>query len=115
MNSSKHEHLTGVPNELILDNLTKISGKGVPFEVRMPLIAGINDDPDSIREMIDFLLSLKKRPKLSFLPYHRGGCEKHHRLGIGSAMKTFNSPSERKMAKIMKQFYDHGFSVKRGG
>jgi pyruvate formate lyase activating enzyme len=115
MDSSKHEDVTGVPNELILDNLTKMSEKGVSFEVRIPLIAGINDDTGNIRKTIDFLISLETKPKVSLLPYHRGGCEKYSRLGKENDMMTFKPPSEGQMAKIMKFYGEHGFSIKRGG
>jgi pyruvate formate lyase activating enzyme len=115
MNSSKHEDVIGVPNELILDNLKKLSGEGMALEIRIPLIAGINDDEDNIREAIEFLLSLKTKPTVSLLPYHRGGCEKFNRLQKEYQLKSFQPPTERQMAKIVRWFSDQGLSVKRGG
>jgi hypothetical protein len=52
---------------------------------------------------------------VSFLPYHRGGCEKYNRLGKRKPTKAFESPSEHHIAKITTFFTDQGFSVKRGG
>jgi pyruvate formate lyase activating enzyme len=115
MNSSKHENYTGVPNDLILDNLTKLSKTEVPFEIRIPLIAGVNDDAENIGETIAFCLSLPRKPKVSLLPYHRGGCEKYIRLVRKEPLPLFESPSEEIIAKIMRLFGDKGFSVKRGG
>jgi len=115
MDGSKHEDYTGVANDLILDNLVKLAAQGLPVEVRIPLIAGINDDVSNIRETVEFLRSLKTKPKVSLLPYHRGGCEKYNRLGKRNHIKAFESPSERHIAKIMTFFSDQGFSVKRGG
>jgi len=115
MDSSKHENYTGVPNDLILDNLMKLSETGVPFEVRMPLIAGVNDDVGNIRKTIDFLLCLKTKPKVSLLPYHRGGREKYNRLGKERRMPLFAAPSETHLADIMTLFSDQGFSAKIGG
>lgn len=115
MDSNKHEKISGVPNDLILDNLTKLSENGIPFEIRMPLIAGVNDDVENIQATMEFLISLKTKSKVSLLPYHRGGNEKYHRLGIGNDKKIFKPPTERQMARIMKLFSEHGFSVKRGG
>jgi len=115
MESSKHEEYTGVPNDLILANLKKLSEKGLPVEIRMPLIAGINDDVGNIRGATEFLLSLRQKPKVSLLSYHRGGCEKYNRLGKEKCNQAFESPSEGQMAKIMRIFADKGFAVKTGG
>ncbi|MFC2164618.1 glycyl-radical enzyme activating protein [Acidobacteriota bacterium] len=115
MDRAKHEEYTGAPNDIILDNLTNLAENGVPFEVRIPLIAGINDDENNIHATIEFLLSLKTRPRVSLLPYHRGGCEKYKRLGKEQYVKAFASPTEGQLAKIMTNFSDHGFSVKIGG
>ena len=115
MDNSKHENYTGVPNNLILDNLTKLSEKEVPVEIRLPLIAGINDDEENIRATIEYLLALRQKPKVSLLSYHRGGCEKYSRLGKVKHKKAFQTPSEEHMAKIINIFTEEGFQVKRGG
>jgi len=115
MDSSKHEVVTGVPNELILANLKMISEKEVPFEIRIPLIAGVNDDQANIHETIAFLLSMKTKPRVSLLPYHRGGCDKSNRLRKGNRQMKYESPSEEHMDRIITSFAERGFLVRRGG
>lgn len=115
LDSAKHEEYTGVPNDLILDNLLKLSEEKIPFDIRIPLIAGINDDKRNIRETIEFLLSLKTKPRVSLLAYHSGGCEKYKRLGRDMPVQAFESPSEERMDEIMRLLVDNGFSAKKGG
>lgn len=115
MDSSKHEDAAGVPNDLILENLKKLSEQGINVEIRLPLISGINDDLKNIGETIEFLLSLKIKPAVSILPYHKGGCEKYIRLNKEEYLIPFEPPSEGRIAKVMRIFVDRGFVVKRGG
>jgi len=55
MNSEKHRQYTGKPNDLILDNAKIAATSGIETLFRMPLIPGINDDLQNIRETADFL------------------------------------------------------------
>ena len=55
MNSERHLKWTGVNNELILMNLRLISDKGKDYQIRMPLIEGVNCNEENIRETLTFL------------------------------------------------------------
>ena len=73
MDSSKHRQRTGVPNELILDNLRRLDALGLPLRVRVPLIPGFNDSVENIRATAAFVAGLKHLEALDILPYHRMG------------------------------------------
>ena len=47
VDTEKHRHLTGVPNETILANVSRIADSGVLMEIRMPVVPGINDDRET--------------------------------------------------------------------
>src|SRR4030042_5004626 len=49
-NSDKHQRYTGKPNSLILDNAKVIAESGIETLFRMPLIPGINDDLQNVKE-----------------------------------------------------------------
>src|SRR4030042_4478206 len=63
MNSEKHRQYTGKPNGLILGNARMGATSGVATLFRMPLIPGINDDPQNIKETADFLLGLGNKDR----------------------------------------------------
>ena len=48
MDSVRHREVTGVPNEVILENLKKLAEHGHKILVRIPLIPGINDDEENL-------------------------------------------------------------------
>jgi pyruvate formate lyase activating enzyme len=73
MDSKKHRQRTGVPNDLILENLKRLDSLGIPFRIRLPLIPGFNDSVESIRATAAFVAGLKHLEALDILPYHRMG------------------------------------------
>ena len=79
MNSEKHKKLTGVPNDIILKNIKKLSEKNVDLIIRIPLIPGYNDEEDNIDSIGKFAHSLSVK-EVHIMPYHRLGKDKY-RLG----------------------------------
>jgi pyruvate formate lyase activating enzyme len=77
----RHEELTGVVNELILDNAKRISQAGKPIVIRIPLIPGCNDSAESIRAMAEFMTGIKV-VRVDIVPFHQLGSRKYERLGI---------------------------------
>jgi len=113
---SKHKKYTGHSNRLILENLTFLAGSGHPLVVRVPLVAGVNDDERNIEMTAEFLLSLNFVGAINLLPYHSGGILKSERLGKKAFPQTsFSSPTKKRIAQIEKSLLDKGFSVKVGG
>jgi len=79
MDSSKHQQYTGVKNELILENLDRISDHGKRIWVRVPLIPGVNDDEEHIKTLIEYVRDLNVE-RTFFLPYHEIGVPKYEAL-----------------------------------
>lgn len=80
MDSNEHHRLTGVPNELILDNLRRIVSLGLPVRVRLPLVPGCNDSPENIQATAAFVDGLPNVQAVDILPYHRLGEPKWRQL-----------------------------------
>lgn len=70
IDSKKHKELTGVYNEIILNNINNTAAKGRRFTVRMPLIPKVNDSDDELKEAAKFLLPYKEQIKVELLPYN---------------------------------------------
>jgi pyruvate formate lyase activating enzyme len=115
MNEERHKKYTGVSNRLILDNLKRLAGLKRKIWIRIPLIAGVNDDDENILETAVFLKSLGGITNIGLLPYHKGGYEKIKRLGKEDPFQCFESPSAERMENIRKYLADSGFTVKIGG
>lgn len=114
MDSAKHQHFTGVPNELILKNIYHISEAGADFWIRIPLIVGVNDDDDNLERSARFMASLPKKPlRVELLPYHDVGKGKHERLGT-----TYNpdgipmsAPTDDQLTYARLLISAHGLTV----
>lgn len=115
VDDEKHKMYTGVSNRLILENLKKLSKKEKRIMVRIPLIGGVNDDDETMKDTAQFLIPLKNIKQINLLPYHRGGVEKYKRLREGNSPPAFHPPSDKGVKKIKKMFEAFGFSVEIGG
>ena len=49
IDAESHRRFTGVPNRVILENLRKLAALGSEIHVRVPCIAGVNDQPGADR------------------------------------------------------------------
>lgn len=118
MDSEKHRLYTGVPNELILDNILLLAANGSDFFIRIPLIEGINADEENIEATASFLDTLPWQGRtVNLLPYHDVGKDKHRRM-----WSTYNPqnipmapPSEDTQQRCRAQLENHGFHVIIGG
>ena len=120
MDSEEHRRLTGVPNDLILDNLRLLSTFATPFFIRIPLIEGVNADEANIGATAAFLDSLPQNGLLqgiNLLPYHDVGRDKHRRLWsvFNPAGIAMSIPSEATQQRCIAQFAAHGLSATIGG
>jgi pyruvate formate lyase activating enzyme len=105
----KHRQYTGHPNALILDNAKTAAKSGKDILFRMPLIPGINDDPQNIKETADFIHGLGKNySRLELMPYHRLGNGKYASLGQGYALPEIAVPAPEHIAAVKKAFEDNG-------
>jgi pyruvate formate lyase activating enzyme len=82
LDSARHEELTGVGNELILENLERLLETGVEVNVRMPVIPGANDDPESVRALGEFVSAHPDIRRVDLLPYHPLGLHKYEALDM---------------------------------
>jgi len=115
MNSEMHERFTGVKNDLILDNIKRLSKADKEIIIRIPLIPGFNDDPTNIEATGEFAASLSGVSKIDILPYNRGGQEKSARLTAGIKLIQFEAPDEGIVDTIANSLNKYGFEVRIGG
>jgi len=109
-----HEKNTGVKNRLILENLIRISFM-TKVIVRIPVIPGVNDNPDEIRSIADFARLMSGVDTIHLLPYHSFGENKYNLLGRIYPMGDAKSHSEEKMENLKKVVESMGFQCHIGG
>jgi len=114
MDEAKHKKYTGVSNRVILDNLRVLAESGQGVNIRIPLIAGVNDDDENIDRTAEFLRSLKAIKRLSLLPYHSLAADKYRRLDRETAHKVFAAPSAERLERIKAELEASGFTVAIG-
>ena len=118
MDSEVHRKYTGVPNDLILNNIRLLSGLGARYFIRIPLIREVNADRDNLEATARFLTSLPTPPEeVDLLPYHDIGKGKHERMWsvynpLGYA---FSAPAQKEQEAAAELFRAHGLKVQIGG
>lgn len=115
MDSQKHQRVTGVPNERILENLSWLAEHHPKVIVRVPVIPGINDEEENLHQIGDFVASLKQVLELHLLPYHKAGVDKYQRLGLTYLLPDIQAPDHERMEQIAGILEQYGLKVKIGG
>ncbi|MGJ7921540.1 pyruvate formate-lyase-activating protein [Neobacillus sp. LXY-4] len=102
INRKKHMKLTGLPNDHILDFAKHLSKHQIPVWIRHVLVPGVTDDQEDLRQMGEFISTLKNVQKVEILPYHKLGVYKWEALGLEYPLKDVNPPSDEKVAEAYK-------------
>ena len=105
MDSKEHERVTGVPNELILENFKYVAQSGTPLVVRIPYIPGFNDSDENMEATARFVADVLPGNEVHLLPYHNYGEGKYESLDREYPMAGLERPSEEKL-EHSKQFFD---------
>jgi pyruvate formate lyase activating enzyme len=114
MNKEKHMKYTGVSNTLILDNLERLAGEKCGVLVRIPLIPGINDDAENIRETGLYLGSIQIS-RVSILPYHNTGTYKYEQMGLPYKLAGLQGPDRKRLEEVAEEFRKYGIHAEIGG
>lgn len=109
MKDTLHKQYTGVSNQRILSNLTKLADREKPLVLRIPVIPGFNDDPENMASTADFILGpLQNRVRtLQLLSYMRLGEEKYRSLDQTYPMASlrFNRRSFQKRVEETAAYF----------
>jgi pyruvate formate lyase activating enzyme len=114
MDDARHREFTGVSNTVILQNLQALAERGHRIALRVPIVPGINDDGETIRQIGAFAAALPCLSQVSLLPYHQAGVEKYRRLHQAYKLPETRPPSDERMAEIADILQGFGLQVKIG-
>lgn len=102
MDAEKHKKYTGVTNELILENLSRLLKIKWPVWVRIPIIPTVNDTVEEMTAIRDFLKIHGYPERVELLPYHAMG--EHKYAAMGTEAPRFSAPDKEKMQQLKNVF-----------
>ena len=115
MNPDRHRRFTGHSNRSILENLKMLSASGARITIRIPLLPGVNDDADNLRQTADFVTSLPQRHPVELLPFHCSAVHKYDKLGLTYPAAAMTPPSPAQLSTAADRLQQAGLTVTTGG
>lgn len=110
IDSDKHLHWTGVRNEQILENLDQLLKNRYNVQIRMPLLKGVNDDPEDLEKLMELFekyRGFKNFKGIDLLPYHKMGINKYKQLGKEYSLKNevvLNDEDLNRIESLVKKY-----------
>ena len=114
MDSDRHRSITGVPNDLILDNVRRLASMDKEIHLRVPIIPRLNDDEANLQRTGLLAMELKIA-RVHILPYHYLGKGKYQGLGESYEIPDIQPPSTERMQWIAGELSSLGLDVRIGG
>lgn len=116
MDSDEHRRHTGVGNDVILDNLVALAKTGASINIRIPLIAGVNDGDENARQTAAFVAALAgEKKQVNLLPFHNIAFKKYEKLGEAYDPSSLAEPDQARLERVVAIFEEYGLPVVIGG
>ena len=115
IDNTAHKRFTGVSNRSILRNLQMLSEAGHPIYLRIPVIPGVNDHVENMRQTAQLAASLSSIVRVDLLAFHQTAQAKYNGLAKPYQMADLEPLSEEKMHRWCDYFEKFGLPVKIGG
>jgi len=112
LDSHEHKRVTGVENELILENLKKVA-RIKDVWLRLPLIADFDDSEEYIRRVVLLGKDLGVK-KISLLPYHEGGRSKSEQIGRPYPIPEAKTPGDEHVNYLKELIEKEGIKASIG-
>jgi len=112
INREKHKEYTGVYNDLILNNLERLSDSFSNIVIRVPAIPSFNDSMNEMIKIADFIEKLKNIKLIELLKFHQMGLSKYESIGREYKAKDFNIIDTKKMEDLKEIFVKRNLVVR---
>jgi pyruvate formate lyase activating enzyme len=124
MDGDQHRAFTGVSNRQILANARRLAGTDKPVIFHTPVIPTVNDTPEAIASIAEFVRDMIKLRaevispgsdaciSLELLPFHRLAGGKYESLGLEYSAKNFAPVPQEKLAELLQAAQQYGIPVK---
>lgn len=115
MDDRRHQECTGVSNASILENLRALGRMHQNIWIRVPVIPGLNDDPESLEAIGRLAASVGGVRQVSLLPFHKTGLHKWTSLGQRRELPAVPPPGAESIARMAERLRAQGLVVQTGG
>lgn len=115
MNPQLHRELTGLDNDVILENARFLLQSDKPLLARIPLVPGCNDGEENLRALGAFLGKHRPGVELEILAYHRMGVGRYGELGREYPLPDTQSPTREEMERAERILQEYPIRVTRQG
>jgi pyruvate formate lyase activating enzyme len=116
MDSDEHKKMTGVGNELVLENLRKLLEAGKRVWLRVVVIPDYSDSLDYHERVAEFLKTLPCPPeRIDLLPFHNWCEGKYRQLGIKWGYADLQAMDPSLLRPTVQVYRDAGLDVTIGG
>jgi glycyl-radical enzyme activating protein len=115
MDAARHREWTGASNDRILENARRLAGMGKPLVVRTPVIPGVNDAPEAIGAIAEFVRGLSPNVRYELLPYHPLGVGKYRSLGVECRFDGTAPPDAARLLALAAEAARRGVDVRIAG
>lgn len=115
MDPAKHTQATGVPSDIILENIRWLAISGWPgrMMLRMPVILGFNDDIANAQATASFLDEIGQS-EINLLAFHRLGASKYEQLGMRYEYAEQAAPSPESLELLASIYSQQGIACHLG-
>ena len=112
MDDETHVKAVGVHNQLLKENIRKLSEAGARIWVRIPVIPGVNATLANMQETAELVKDLDGVELVELLAFHKLGGGKYDSLGLEYQAKDLTTPTKEEMQALCQPFRDAGKKVK---
>jgi pyruvate formate lyase activating enzyme len=109
-----HCSYVGVTPERIWENIRHLYSYDMPVIVRMPIIAEVNDDVDTFKQVVSLLKGFTYLIGVELLPYHNLGVDKAQAfMGALEEQQEFIGPPDEKIQELGNFLKTQGIKILR--
>jgi len=112
MDATKHLACTGVSNERILANARRLGEQPQPLIVRTPIVPGVNDTPDDVAAIAEFVSKLPNLLYYELLRFHPMAKSKYSVLGLEYRAQDLEPPPKEQMDALTQIAQDAGVEAR---
>jgi len=109
--SETHRRWTGLGNEGIWDNLTRLGEAGILIEIRIPCVPGVNMDEATVRAIGERLAKIPTITGVRPLAYHDFARSKYKSLGLPDTMPRVALPDAAAMDAVRGTLAEYGLTI----
>ncbi len=111
MDDERHTALTGVSNQRIRSNFEALVRRMGPGGIlaRIPLVPGVNDDPNHVAAFMDFLQNSEYHGRVELMPYNNTAGLKWRKVGLGDRFRDYGSLPDETVDRVTAQLSEGGF------